>query len=231
MTAVEQPSAAAATAMVDRRGACVIVAPGRTGVASLPSALTGSLLAWARDPDLYAIVIDARGLDPATAIPDLHWRAVADMLWRLDCFSKPIVTLLGAVAGPLAVAMALVGTHRALTPAGELQLGADQALIPLPPLMRATSAAFHRFTDTVTGGVIEALADAEPVDPLLDGLSPALPIGMTAVSGMTPQARDALEAAAQVDLRAATLALDARRGDPTPWTLPTRADLQSLRIR
>lgn len=217
-------------AAVLRKGACIIVDPAATDAAQLAAEVAGSLRAWARDPELYALVVDTRRLDAATHVADGAWRAVADMLWRLDCFSKPTVTLLGQEVGALAVAIGLVGTHRAISPDARLLLGSDDARVPLPPLVRWASAQLHRMAVDDMDKLIVGLADAEPVDPLLDDAGAVVTGADVDHQPLSDVTRETLAALATGgDLRALTLALDALRGDPTPWSLPPRAELQSLR--
>jgi enoyl-CoA hydratase/carnithine racemase len=124
--------------------------------------------------------------------------------WQLDCFSKPTVSLMDGMCVGSGVGLTLYNTHRV---AGENysfampetgiglfpDLGVCKALAALPDnvgiylgltgrsIGRADAYTLGLVTHCISAGwfpeIISALADAEPVDPLLDGRhsDPGLP--------------------------------------------------------
>jgi hypothetical protein len=228
----------------ERKGALLRFDLTKATLDAVLTTLDRSLRTWARDPELYAVIIDARAGVRRAAQP-LAWTAVEAALWKLECFSKPTVTLLGRTPGSLALAVGLAGTHRALSPQGQIAW-ADASLDALPTIVLrwagnrggvpavlepaqalASGAATHLIGDADAAAIEAGLADADPVDPLLDLKTVAATVqtepGQLGVPG---DVQAAAAAAARVDLRAAMLA----RG-PADWTLPTREELQSLRLK
>jgi hypothetical protein len=239
-----QPTiAAGAPALWQRRGALLRTELTSTSLDELARSLTASLAGWARDAELYAVVIDACMCTAAATASDRP--AFEAAVFRLDCFSKPTVTLLGADPSPDVLAIGLAGTHRVLDPDGRIDWigGRDIARLPtivlrqagrspdLPPVLSAAAAldrgfATHCLTPADIVAVVDGLTDAEPVDPLLDDRQ-RRPPPVTAIGALPPApVQAAAAAAAASDLHAATLA----RAAPGS-SLPTRAELQSLRGR
>lgn len=134
----------------------------------------------------------------AAAEPGLHRQALADELrlcWRAECFSKPGVALIDGVVSGAALGLTLYGTHRVAGEAYRVELpetmlggvpacGLSYTLARLPhslglylaltgaPVGRADAYRLGFATHCIDGAEfasIEArLADADPVDPLLD---------------------------------------------------------------
>ncbi len=181
--------------------------------ATMTSTLATTIAQTARDPNAYAIVLrsgtpgmfcaggDVREMAHLAATePDAARHALAaeyQLIWLLECFSKPVVSLIdGAVMGAGA-GMTLVNTHRV---AGEryafampeVRLGffPDDGVASVLGRMPGEIGVFLGLTGRSIGrddayalGLVthcidarhfpdleRGLADAEPVDPLLDGL-------------------------------------------------------------
>jgi enoyl-CoA hydratase/carnithine racemase len=173
------------------------------GDASGSSALQRHFEAWSLSPDVYAVVLRASLWPPAPApLSALELAASTRLAWCLDCFPKPLVALSGgALAGP-PLALASVATHRVggdayrftvppITAANCLPLGGvAHALARLPgasglylamtgaEIGQADASAIglltHCIPDAATPEIIAALADSQPVDPVLDGLDRAM---------------------------------------------------------
>jgi enoyl-CoA hydratase len=176
------------------------------------AAMARAFPAWERDPEIYAVVISSTSERAFCAGGDLRemtdWartrrreavRSLAEeyaLNWRLECFTKPTVSLIDGVAMGSGVGISLYGTHRV---AGErYRFAMPETGIGLFP-DDGVSWAFARLPDGIgmylalTGraigradayrlglvthcipaarfGEIRAgLAAADPVDPVLDG--------------------------------------------------------------
>lgn len=156
---------------------------------------------WAKAPDVYAVVLQRTAAATTSLPPPLSLDAVGDVLkliWWLDCFPKPLISLLGALLTPLDIAMSTFGTHRVASPdyrfsippvyslTGVPAAGVAYALARLPGTLGADLAltareigpadalaaglVTHRITATEFPRILAMLADGQPVDPLLDGL-------------------------------------------------------------
>ena len=84
-----------------RRGASLQFDIGDGGApwaTSVAGQMRSRLLAWARDPELYALIVYASAdttfgpTGACGAVPN----ALSAIAWELDCFSKPLVSLLPA---------------------------------------------------------------------------------------------------------------------------------------
>jgi enoyl-CoA hydratase len=178
------------------RAAAVVDAARLAPDAAAFDSLRSSLQAIARDPMAYAVVIESADVAPVGAAAAPCIAAAANLAWQLECFPKPAVALIdGAVSG-FAGDLALLGTHRVAGP-GFLwrpQLSAGDAGIPdagvafhlarLPngvgrflaltgrALGRADAFRLGLVTHCVDAtefpSIRAALADADPVDPILD---------------------------------------------------------------
>ena len=184
---------------------------------ALDAAMTGVLLAAvpqiARDPNAYAIVLRAARTGPfcvggdvremarlAITDPDIAARALAaeyELVWMLECFSKPVISLIdGAVMGAGA-GITTVNTHRV---AGanyafsmpEVRIGffpddgISAVLARMPDCIGiylgltgraigrddafALGLVTHCIDATEFGKIEQCLGNADPVDPLLDDL-------------------------------------------------------------
>lgn len=214
-------SGAAATGddiIVDIEGAAGVVTLNRPAALNalttpMRAAIAGAFSRWGRDPQVYAAVIAA---SPGRAFcaggdvrettrkgrsrKDEAVRSLAEeygLIWLLDCFSKPTVSLIDGIAMGSGVGISLYGTHRV---AGErYRFAMPETAIGLFP-DDGVCWAFGRMPDAIgmylalTGKAIgraDALAlglvthciaaarfaeirgglvAADPVDPLLDGL-------------------------------------------------------------
>jgi enoyl-CoA hydratase/carnithine racemase len=219
-----------------------------------------SLLTWARDPEIYGVVIDTEAM--AETADDA--RAIAELLFRLDCFSKPTVTLLPRQASALALALGLVGTHQVALPDASAPPLAPQMALPMAPLLRTLARAptglallreghvlnasdlreaklvSHLVPTDAREAVLARFADADPIDALLDGwaIEPAphssVPSAPLPSAGLPHASAALIDAAAATwrtaDLRDVFLDLDRRLGG-SGWDLPSREALQSLRGR
>lgn len=196
---------------IKQTGAAIALDVRATATASLlASGFCGKLEAllpvYARDPEIYGLVLTphaAEGGD-VTDASGQDRVAGARLAWRLECFSKPTVSLIDiSVSGYLA-GLVLNGTHRAagenyrfrILP-GDL-LGASDGglthwLAHLPPGIGAYLVSTGRVIGPAEalryglvthlipaarfGEIAAGLADADPVDPLLDDRHAAPPTG------------------------------------------------------
>ena len=187
-------------ATADRRGAAQIFDIGDGRVASawrVAEHMRGRLLGWARDPELYALVMIAS--PDATPPPVARCigvpPAIESLGWELDCFSKPMATLLPPSPSSAALALALAGTHRVAddgfacamddvrrggVPPGlvvhalsRLPEGIGAYLILTGRIIGAADAhglglVTHCIAEAEFDAIVAALADADPIDPVLD---------------------------------------------------------------
>ncbi len=186
------------SSLLRRHGAALVLDLGDGSIeacTALAEDLDGRLLALARDADVYAVV--ARGCSPmASHAGRGERRAIIDRrVWELECFSKPLVTLLSGSPSSSALALALAGTHRVAGDAfaceiTDVRRGAVPPGIVVHALSRlpdgigaylmltgcivgaadALGLGFitHCIADAQFDAIIAALADADPVDPVLD---------------------------------------------------------------
>jgi enoyl-CoA hydratase len=183
---------------------------------ALTIAMRASLLSWfpqfSRDPTVYAVAIRSASPKAFSAGSDVRevaslgrtemeaarqtFRDEYALNWRLECFSKPTVSLMDGIVMGGGVGISLYGTHRV---AGERyrfampetkiglfpDVGVCHALSRMPDEMgmylgltgrmigRADSYALGLVTHCIEAGrfdeIIDGLADTQPVDPLLDG--------------------------------------------------------------
>lgn len=178
---------------------------------AMRTAMAAAFPRWARDPEIYAVVISSASDRAFCAGGDLRemvdWgrnrrgaaiRSLAqeyELNWLLECFAKPTVSLInGAVMGS-GVGVSLYGTHRVAggnyrfampeTGVGLFpDVGAAWALARQPDeigtylgltgraIGRADAYRLGLVTHCIPGSrfgeVAAALADADPVDPVLD---------------------------------------------------------------
>jgi enoyl-CoA hydratase len=204
--------------LADRCGAAGVVVLNRPqALNALTTAMRAAIAAafprYARDPQIYAVVVKSMSPKAFCAGGDLReltqWarkqpqeahRSLAEeyaLNWLLECFSKPTVSLIDGVVMGSGVGISIYGTHRV---AGERYAfampetaiglfpddGVASALARLPgetgmylgltgrSIGRADAYRLGLATHCVPRvrfAEIEAgLADADPVDPLLDGL-------------------------------------------------------------
>jgi enoyl-CoA hydratase len=182
---------------------------------ALTVAMRESMAAWfpkfSRDPNVYAVAIRSAAAKAFSAGSDVREvtalgrtgmeaarKTFSDeyaLNWRLECFSKPTVSLIDGVVMGGGVGISLYGTHRV---AGENyrfampetkiglfpDVGVAHALARMPDEIgvylgltghavgRADAFALGLVTHCIPAGqfddIIAVLADAQPVDPLLD---------------------------------------------------------------
>lgn len=184
------------------RGAAVSIALQEAETASvlksgLCERLDQSLPAFARDPEIYGMVVKLGSAKAPTgdAASFADKFAGARLTWRLECFSKPTVSLIDVPISGYVAGLVLAGTHRA---AGE---GYRFSVEPGHLLSACDGGLAHWLAHSMTGvgtylvatgrsiggaealrygfvthaipaarfGEIEAgMAAADPVDPLLD---------------------------------------------------------------
>lgn len=183
-----------------RRGAAQVfdIGDGRVEAAlRVAEQMSGRLLGWARDPDIYALVV--RGTVDTTPAParaaGRGARSIDAFAWHLECFSKPLATLLPASPSSAALALALAGTHRVAgdrfacaiddVRAGAVPPGlVVHALSRLPEgigaylmltgcIIGAADAhglglVTHCIADRHCDAIVSELADADPIDSVLD---------------------------------------------------------------
>lgn len=204
MSVSRDPSRCDATAphsgTVTRVGASLLfdIGDGRQRAAfQVADQMRGRMLVWARDPELYAVIARASidttlpASDSLGALPP----AFEATAWELDCFSKPLVTLLPSSPSSAAMALALAGTHRVAGDGfacaiedvrrGSVPPGlVMQALARLPDgigaylmltgcIIGAADAhglglVTHCIAERHFEAIAAALSDADPVDPVLD---------------------------------------------------------------
>lgn len=230
-----------------RQGAALLLDAGDGGTRALLDvmrALDRQLLALARDIELYALVARVGSPTVASSGPSLSGadRALSEhRLWELECFSKPLVTLMSGAVPSMALALALSGTHRVAGEDVSIRL-ADlrQGALPSGLVMHALSrlpsgvAAYlllagacigaddalalglvtHCIAERHFDAITSELADADPVDPVLDVRQATPKPGM-------PAARQAAIAAhfALRDQAAIIAALRAADGVERAWAL------------
>ncbi len=177
--------------------------------AAARTAIADSLRRWARDPEIYGVVMrsataaafcggggeqELAAWGPAavarTSLGDAY-----GLLWRMECFTKPTVTLIDGMAAGLLGALCLYGTHRAAGESYRFALpevgfgyfpghGLACLLKRLPAgigmylaltgrgIGRADAYRLGLVTHCVAAtrfdAIARAIADAEPVDLLLD---------------------------------------------------------------
>lgn len=157
---------------------------------------------WSRNPEIYGSIVDTgdwssqqakqQAVEQAVAPGTL--RALYSLIWRLNCFTKPAVGLMGGATPAWALALAHAGTHRVAGPGFRFQVppadgaaplyGLAHALAGMPfalgtylaltgaPVGRADAYALGLITHCVDAAAFPAIAagiaGADPVDPLLD---------------------------------------------------------------
>jgi enoyl-CoA hydratase len=197
-------------------GSLALVTLGRTkALNALTIAMRASLGAWfsnfSRDPNVYAVVIASsspRAFSAGSDVREVVSLGQTDMQaarqtfqdeyglnWRLECFSKPTVSLIDGMVMGGGVGISLYGTHRV---AGEgyrfampetkiglfPDVGVCHALARMPDRMgvylgltgrmigRADAYALGLVTHCIDQArfaeIVAGLADTQPVDPLLD---------------------------------------------------------------
>src|SRR5262245_36247055 len=167
---------------------------------------------WVRDPNIYAVVVAAAGQGPFCAGGDLRelasWgrtsklKARASLAaeyalnWRLECFTKPTISLIDGLVVGSGVGITLYGTHRVAganyrfaMPETQIGLfpddGVCHAFARMPHHLgtylaltgRAIGPADAYHLGLVThviaanefAAIRAAIAEAEPVDAVLDG--------------------------------------------------------------
>ncbi|MEO0619959.1 MAG: enoyl-CoA hydratase/isomerase family protein [Pseudomonadota bacterium] len=180
--------------------------------------ISGALTAWQRDPMIYAVMIDAEGdrafcaggdlremLDGFKSDPAAARAALADeyrLNWQIDCFTKPIVSLINGLCVGSGVGLTLFGTHRV---AGEnYSFAMPEVAVGFFPDVGATwplsrvagnigrylaisgrsmlrgdahrhGLATHCIAAERFDDIRDALRDAQPIDPLLDDAHLSLP--------------------------------------------------------
>lgn len=200
----------------EQKGALALITLQRTrALNALTIAMRSELAAWfpafSRDPNTYAVVFHSASPKAFSAGSDVREVATlgrSDMTaarqtfadeyalnWRLECFSKPTVSLIDGMVMGGGVGISLYGTHRI---AGEKyrfampetkiglfpDVGVCHALSRMPDNMglylgltgrmigRADAYALGLVTHCIPAAefptIIDGLANTEPVDPLLD---------------------------------------------------------------
>lgn len=183
-------------------GAVVVIDLDRICAATVAQALPTRLQQWAKSPDVYALVLKRSSTAEGPPAPERSSAEAADLLkciWRLDCFPKPLVSLLDAPLTPLDIGLTTLATHRVAAESYRLALplpsdlaslpaaGMAHALARLPDGLGvdlalsgraigsaeayAVGLATHCINSSAFARIIAALADGQPVDPLLDGLN------------------------------------------------------------
>lgn len=206
----------AADIRLEHNGSAAVITLQRTrALNALTIDMRASLAGWfpefSRNPNVYAVIIQSASPKAFSAGSDVREVATlgrADMAaarqtfadeyalnWRLECFSKPTVSLIDGMVMGGGVGISLYGTHRI---AGEgyrfampetkiglfPDVGVCHALSRMPDEMglylgltgrtidRADAYALGLVTHCIPAthfvDIVDGLADAQPVDPLLD---------------------------------------------------------------
>jgi enoyl-CoA hydratase len=201
---------------LEHKGSVALITLQRTrALNALTIAMRASLALWfpqfSRDPNVYAVVMRSQSPKAFSAGSDVREvvslgrtdmaaarQTFADeytLNWRLECFSKPTVSLMDGIVMGGGVGISLYGTHRI---AGEgyrfampetkiglfPDVGVCHALARMPGEMgiylgltghtigRADSYALGLVTHCIPAArfdeIVDGLADTQPVDPLLD---------------------------------------------------------------
>lgn len=178
------------------------------------AAIADRLKIWARTPEIYAVMFRSRvpgvfsiGTDLAELAaaaeggPDAsaaYLRPFYETYWRIDCFTKPIVSIVDGHAAGASAGLLFGGTHRVGGDGFRLavpevgvglapQAGLAHVLARLPRsiglylalsgrgLSRADALSLGLLTHTFDARLAEdaarRLAEAEPIDAILDGLN------------------------------------------------------------
>lgn len=224
-----------------QNGAVVVIDLDDVSLATVAVTLPQQLRRWLRSPDIYALVLKrtrAAAPDPSDALSIEANAALLKLLWSIECFPKPLVSLLNAPLTPLDISLCTLGTHRVGGEAYRLAIPAPSDLSWLPAA--GVAYALARLSDGVGADLVEtgravapreayaagllthtipaeefpriiaALADGQPVDPLLDGLHREI----GASNGVSPHARAAGETSRTMSTEAVLrLVADARAQD------------------
>ncbi len=239
-TGVNYGSNLAETSGFGVAGAVGVVDLGESSVPDFDVALMTHARQWARSPEIYALILElssARSLihshrtSPLAKIHDL-----LQLYWRLDCFPKPLISLLNAPLDAATAGLTTFGTHRvagesyrfSVCPGNGIPAaGVAYALARAPSALArelvltgrslardeawAAGLVTHCIPSSAFPEIVAALADGQPVDPLLDGLhedpSPQPPraeMVTPPATGLTVGERSAIEklilAAGQMDV-------------------------------
>ena len=177
------------------------LAPPDAGSAASLALLQVQCDGWAASPELYAVILRANAAPArigSTAREDLA--ALTRLAWRFECFPKPLVALIDTHISFAALTLTQFTTHRVggaayrfavptLSARGGLPLaGIAHTLARLPgatgmylamsghTIGPADALALGLLTHTIADAnypdIIAALADALPIDPLLDAYPP-----------------------------------------------------------
>ncbi len=161
---------------------------------------------WGRSPDVYALLLqstasdEAAGRAAAVASDGARGQNFAEtlkLMWRLECFAKPLVSLLDGAISPDHVGLTTVGTHRVAGDNFSVALPRfAPGILPVAGIAYALSRLAHSrgmewalvgrtidraeayaaglithcIPDRAFPDIIAALADGQPVDPVLDAL-------------------------------------------------------------
>ena len=178
-------------------------------------ALTTHARQWARSPDVYALVMQLipKRLPAVTQsnLPLTQIHALLQLYWRLDCFPKPLVALLDAPLDAATAGLTSFGTHRVAGENYRFTLRPDNgipaagiayALARTPSALTmdlalaghslnraeawAAGLVTHCIPASAFPAIVAALADGQPVDPLLDGLHEDPSPALVRIEGATP---------------------------------------------
>ncbi len=203
--------------------------------------LLGQFKQWAKSPDLYAVALlsGAASADVRRADAEVI-AAHAALVWRVDCFPKPTVALLSEPVTGATASMMAVATHRVgargfrfavppLVPITGLPLaGVAHMLAQLPDSVGTYLAMTgvvigaadaleiglltHAIPQAAFTNIIAALADSQPVDPLLDHYE-----SETEAPELAPHRRAIARCFSKPSLPAIRAALAAESGADAEW--------------
>jgi hypothetical protein len=97
---------------IGARGAAGLVTLGRLPAADIET-WSKALTDWSRNPEIYGVIINVSSgaaLEAGTGSDSL--RSLYSLIWKLNCFTKPAVTLLSSDTPPWVMALAVAGTHQ-----------------------------------------------------------------------------------------------------------------------
>ena len=245
--AIDSTTVAASEAIVPLRATTVIDLEEVT-TRTQSQAVLAYLTQSARSADLYAVVLRAarrvavdNSAGEALETPTKALAHHLELCWRLDCFPKPIVALLGSPVSARDVSLTTCSTHRVATDAYRFAIPASTAdvlhqpasgiahiLARLPharglelaltgrSIERAEAYHIGLVTHCVSAadlaGIVAALSDGQPVDPVLDALGHAPKIPAT-----VPDDQTIHRIFSGADIDAITAALKAETGAHHAW--------------
>jgi enoyl-CoA hydratase len=230
------------------------------------AAFSKAIPEFARDTNAYAVVLQAPGPGPfcsGLAPRDLGRLAATDpamardllkrmsnLIWLLECFSKPVIALIDGAVAESGAALTLVNTHRVAgqhyafavpevhsgrSPGGGSAFCLSRLPDEIGTYLALTGRSIGR-TDALALGLVthcidepefsaitRALAAAETVDPLLDNLHQ--PVAPDTITALGPLTAEAFAGASLADIIATLQTMQAKSNAARDWAAGVLADL------